>query len=189
MTTHSIGRIVAGSLTAGILVSLALVVVGPMAGGQEHLITGTVLLTFAASWALLAALSIRWTDQPQRWAVMPAAFMALAGAGLIVLEPNGAAIDMLGWVWPPALLTLLAVAAIRARRELHSRARRWVVYPLLGAYALSALGGGYQTAAESLDRRTHKAPGQLVDVGGHRLHLLCVGSGGPTMPWTAAGRN
>jgi len=181
MTTHSIGRIVVGCLTTGALVSLALVVVGPVAGAQEHVITGTVLLTFAASWALLAMLSMRWTEQPQRWAAMPAGFMAVVGAGLIVFEPNGSAIDMLGWVWPPALLTLLAVATIRARRDLHSRARRWVVYPLLGAYALSALGGAYQTAAESLDRHTHKAPGQLVDVGGHRLHLLCVGSGAPTV--------
>jgi len=181
MTTHSIGRIVVGCLTTGVLVSLALVVVGPVAGAQEHVITGTVLLTFAASWALLAILSMRWTEQPQRWAAMPAGFMAVVGAGLIVFEPNGSAIDMLGWVWPPALLTLLAVATIRARRDLHSRARRWVVYPLLCAYALSALGGAYQTAAESLDRHTHKAPGQLVDVGGHRLHLLCVGSGAPTV--------
>src|SRR5436190_22331341 len=114
MSTHSIGRIVVGCLTAGILVSLALVVVGPVAGAQEPLITGTVLLTFAASWALLAALSMRWTEQPQRWAAMPAGFMALAGAGLIAFAPNGSAIDMLGWVWPPLLLTLLAVAAIRA---------------------------------------------------------------------------
>ena len=34
---------------------------------------------------------------------------------------------------------------------------------------------------ESFDRRTFSAPGQLVDVGGHRLHLHCVGSGTPTV--------
>ena len=33
------------------------------------MITGTVLLAFAASWALLATLSMLWTEQPQRWAV------------------------------------------------------------------------------------------------------------------------
>jgi pimeloyl-ACP methyl ester carboxylesterase len=180
MTVHHIGRLVIGCLGAGLITATALVV-GPVAGAQEHVITGTILLTFAASWALLATLSILWTQQPQRWAAVPAGFMALAGAGLIVFAPNGSAIDMLGWVWPPLLLTLLAVAAIRAHRDLHSRTRGWVVYPLLGAYALSALGGGYQTVAESLDRRTHQAPGQLVDVGGHRLHLLCVGSGTPTV--------
>src|SRR4051794_16479932 len=54
MTTTSIGRIVVGCLAAGVLLALALVVVGPLAGAQEYLITGTVLITFAASWALLA---------------------------------------------------------------------------------------------------------------------------------------
>jgi pimeloyl-ACP methyl ester carboxylesterase len=73
------------------------------------------------------------------------------------------------------------VVVSRVHRDLHSRTRGWVVYPLLGVYALSALGGGYQTVGEFLDRRMHVAPGQLVDVGGHRLHLLCVGSGTPTV--------
>ena len=171
MTTHQIGRIVVGCLTAGLVVALALVV-GPVAGAQEHVITGTVLLTFAASWALLATLSMLWTEQPQRWAVLPAGFMALAGAGLIAFAPSGSVIDVLGWVWPPLLLALLAATVVRVHRDLHSRTRRWVVYPLLGVYALSAVGGGYQTVAELLDRRMHPAPGQLVDVGGHRLHLL-----------------
>ena len=55
MATHRIGRIVIGCLTGGIIVALALVV-GPLAGAQEHVITGTVLLAFASSWALLAML-------------------------------------------------------------------------------------------------------------------------------------
>src|SRR6476469_4416752 len=109
MTTHSIGRIVVGCLTAGVLVALALVLVGPVAGAQEHLITGTVLLTFAASWALVATLSIVRIGQPQRWAALPAGFMALAGAALIVFAPTGPVIDVLGWVWSPLLLALLVV--------------------------------------------------------------------------------
>jgi pimeloyl-ACP methyl ester carboxylesterase len=180
MTTHQIGRIVIGCLTAGIVVALALVV-GPVAGAQEHVITGTVLLTFASSWALLATLSIRWTKQPQRWAAVPAGFLALAGAGLLIVAPSGFVIDALGWVWPPLLLALLAGTVVRVHHDLHSRTRAWVVYPLLGVYALSALGGGYQTLRESLDRRMYVAPGQLVDVGGHRLHLNCAGLGSPSV--------
>src|SRR4029079_16585745 len=134
MTTDSIGRIVVGCLTAGVLVALALVTVGPVAGAQEHLITGTVLLAFAASWALLATLSIFRTDQPQRWAAVLAGFMALAGATLIVFAPNGDGLEILGWVWPPLLLALVAAVAIRARQDLHSPTRGWVVYPLLVAY-------------------------------------------------------
>ena len=48
-------------------------------------------------------------------------------------------------------------------------------------YALCAVGGGHQTIREALDRRTYVAPGQLVDVGGHRLHLNCAGSGTPAV--------
>ncbi len=42
-----------------------------------------------------------------------------------------------------------------------------------------------ETLAESRDRARNPAPGQLVDVGGHRLHLLCKpappGTDGPTV--------
>ena len=48
MTTHHIGRVVIGCLLAGPVVALALVG-GPVAGAQEHVITGTVLLTLASS--------------------------------------------------------------------------------------------------------------------------------------------
>ena len=52
---------------------------------------------------------------------------------------------------------------------------------MLAVLALAALGGGYETVRESLDARRYPAPGQLVDVGGHRLHLQCRGSGSPTV--------
>jgi pimeloyl-ACP methyl ester carboxylesterase len=180
MTTHHIGRIVVGCLAAGFVVALGLVL-GPAAGAEEHVITGAVLLAFASSWALLATLSIVSTEQPQRWAAMPAGFMGLAGAGLLAFAPTGTVIDALGWVWPPLLLALIAGTVVRVHQDLHSRTRSWIVYPLLGVYALCAFGGGYQTIQESLERRTHGAAGQLVDVGGHRLHLNCAGSGTPTV--------
>jgi pimeloyl-ACP methyl ester carboxylesterase len=107
--------------------------------------------------------------------------MALAGAALLVFAPSGEVIDALGWVWPPLFLALVVGTVVRVRRRLHSRTRYWVVYPLLSVYALCAAGGGSQTIREALDRRTHVAPGQLVDVGGHRLHLHCAGSGTPTV--------
>jgi pimeloyl-ACP methyl ester carboxylesterase len=179
MTTHRIGRIVVGCLTSGLVAAVALVL-GPVAGAQEHVITGTILLTFAASWTLLAILSIQWSGQPQRWAFAPAGFMALAGAALLAFAPNGEVLDALGWLWPPLFLALLAGTIARVHRDLHSRSRSWLVYPLLGLYALCALGGGYETIREARDRRI-VAPGQLVDVGGHRLHLRCAGSGAPTV--------
>jgi len=179
MESRQIGRIVTACLVGGLVVALALVL-GPVAGAQEHVITGTILLTFAASWALLATLSMRWTNQPQRWALAPGIFMALAGAALLVFAPNGEIVDALGWVWPPLFLALLAGTIVRVHRDLHSHWRFWLVYPLLVVYALCALGGEYETIRESLDRRI-AAPGQLVDVGGHQLHLRCAGSGTPTV--------
>ena len=179
MEKRHIGRMVTGSLVGGLVVALALVL-GPVAGAQEHVITGTILLTFAASWAVLGTLSVRRTEQPQRWAFAVASFMAFAGGALLVFVPSGAVIDALGWVWPPLFLALLAGTIVRVHRDLHSRSRQWVVYPLLGIYALAGVGGGYETIREALDRRI-VAPGQLVDVGGHRLHLRCTGSGTPTV--------
>jgi pimeloyl-ACP methyl ester carboxylesterase len=46
---------------------------------------------------------------------------------------------------------------------------------------VAAVAGGYETVRESLDARAYPPPGQLVDVGGHRLHLSCSGSGSPTV--------
>ena len=51
-------------------------------------------------------------------------------------------------------------------------------WPGLG---LSAIGGGYETVRESIDAAAYPMPGQLIDVGGHRLHLNCTGSGSPTV--------
>jgi pimeloyl-ACP methyl ester carboxylesterase len=47
--------------------------------------------------------------------------------------------------------------------------------------ALASIGGGYQTLGEAADAKAYPMPGQLLDVGGHRLHLSCTGSGTPTV--------
>jgi pimeloyl-ACP methyl ester carboxylesterase len=46
---------------------------------------------------------------------------------------------------------------------------------------LAASGAIYQAVATAIDQRTYPAPGQLVDVGGYRLHINCVGTGSPTV--------
>jgi len=50
-----------------------------------------------------------------------------------------------------------------------------------GALFLSAVGGAYETYRETRDRADFPMPGQLVDVGGHKLHINCTGTGGPTV--------
>ena len=70
---------------------------------------------------------------------------------------------------------------LRARRQLHGRSARWLLYPVFAVLAIASVGGGYETVRESLDARAYPMPGQLIDVGGHRLHLHCTGSGSPTV--------
>jgi pimeloyl-ACP methyl ester carboxylesterase len=71
-----------------------------------------------------------------------------------------------------------------------ARIIRWVGKALLWAVvvflALAVIGAIYQTVATEIDRRTYSPPGQLVEVGGHRLHIRCVGQGTPTVILEAA---
>src|SRR5829696_8734871 len=173
-----IGLVVVISMAAGLIAAAVLVAI-PVIPAKENVLTGVVLLGFALGWALLAVLSVRFSDQPQRWAVAPAAFMGLAG--LASLSGSAAMQAVFSWVWPPVLFGLVVWAFFRARRQLRSRSARWLIYPILAALAIAAVGGGYQTVRESLDARAYPMPGQLIDVGGHRLHLYCTGSGSPTV--------
>ena len=173
-----IGLIVAASLATGLVAALALVA-APFIPANKNALTGVVLLAFALGWALLAVLSVRFSDQPQRWAAAPAVFMALAG--LVSLIGSDAVRDVFGWMWPSLLLGLVVWMISRARRQLPTRTRRWLLYPLLAVLALASIGGGYQSVRESIDATAYPMPGQLIDVGGHRLHLKCTGEGSPTV--------
>src|SRR5438270_54624 len=48
-------------------------------------------------------------------------------------------------------------------------------------FILAGAGFTYQTIATEQDKAVYPPPGQLVDVGGHRLHIQCVGAGSPTV--------
>jgi pimeloyl-ACP methyl ester carboxylesterase len=172
-----IGRTVTSTILGGLLLAV-LFVVGPFAGAEEHVITGSVLIAFAGSWAALAVLSTRLTDQPQRWAYVPAAVMAAAAALILAASPTG---NEAGWVWPPAIVALVTWMLIRARRDLRSRTRVLVLYPVFAALGLAAIGGAYETYQERQDPTAAEMPGRLVDVGGHGLHISCTGSGSPTV--------
>jgi pimeloyl-ACP methyl ester carboxylesterase len=46
---------------------------------------------------------------------------------------------------------------------------------------LILIGATYQGVATALERRRYPHPGKLVDVGGHQLHISCMGQGLPTV--------
>ena len=173
-----IGWIVAGSLATGLVAAL-LLVAAPFIPAEESAVTGAVLCGFALGWAMLAVLSVRFTDQPQRWAAAPALFMGLGG--LLLVGFGSSVREVLSWVWPPVLLALAIWMIVRVHRQLRSRSGRWLLYPVIALLVLASLGGGYETVREEADARAYPMPGQLIDVGEHSLHLHCTGSGSPTV--------
>jgi pimeloyl-ACP methyl ester carboxylesterase len=62
--------------------------------------------------------------------------------------------------------------------------KRIVLTFLIIVIVLLLLGMIYQTVSTQADKRNYPAPGQLIDVGGYRLHLYCMGAatdGSPTV--------
>ena len=178
-TFRSVGLIVVGSFLIGLALAIFLVVV-PFAGAEENVISATILLAFAFGWALMAGLSARFTDQPQRWAIAPAALMTFAAA-ILLAWPDSVKHDTFNWIWPPILLALVVWMVTRIRRDLRSRTGAVLLYGLFAVMALAAFGGAYETVQGRIADGKYDMPGQLVDVGGHRLHLNCTGSGSPTV--------
>jgi pimeloyl-ACP methyl ester carboxylesterase len=69
----------------------------------------------------------------------------------------------------------------RPRRRLRSWIRRGLLGLVIGLVALAVIGVIYQAFATEIYRRIYPPPGELVDVGGHTLHINCVGEGSPTV--------
>lgn len=170
---------IAGSLIVGAALAL-LSLLGLASTGSEPLITGSILLAFGAGWALMALLSARFSAQPQSWTMVPALTLGAIGLGLIAFQPGPAVIDLLGWVWPPAIMVLAIWMVIQVRRELHGRGR-WLVVPMIATLLTFAIGGGLATVTAPAGPDTAAASGRMIDVGGRELYLECAGSGGPTV--------
>jgi len=175
------GRVTFASMATG-LVGAAALLIGVVPNASEARVVGAVTVAFATGWAVLALLTSRMTSAPQRWAYMPAAVMAFGGTALFAVDPGEPAMTHLAWVWAPALVVLAVWVTRSARRNIPGRARL-LVYPVTVAMLLAGLGGLYQSTTETPQDVAGPMPGKLVDVGGYRLHLDCVGAGtgGPTV--------
>src|SRR5215204_4990507 len=80
----------------------------------------------------------------------------------------------------PLGISLSVVSSTTARRTIRriGMALLGLVVLMLG---LAVLGATYQAIATERAERAYPAPGQMVDVGGYRLHINCVGQGSPTV--------
>jgi pimeloyl-ACP methyl ester carboxylesterase len=52
---------------------------------------------------------------------------------------------------------------------------------IVGLLTIAMTGAVYQAVATEMDRRAYPPPGAMVDVGGYRLHINCMGQGSPTV--------
>ncbi len=59
--------------------------------------------------------------------------------------------------------------------------RRWILRIAVASVLLLGLGAGYQFWADRRDSVAQPPPGQIMDVGGHRLHIWCTGAGDSTV--------
>lgn len=154
--------IVAGSLAAG-LVAAALLILAPLGPATQSAVTGSVLCGLALGWAMLAVLSARFTDRPQRWAFAPALLMGLSGLLLVVF---GSPVQLvLNWVWPPAMLALAIWMIVRVHQSLRDSRTRWLLYPVIAVLALASIGGGYQTIGDAADAQAHPMAGRRQPTG------------------------
>jgi pimeloyl-ACP methyl ester carboxylesterase len=174
-----LGLVVTGAIASGLALGL-LLVLAVFAGGSESDITGAALVALGTGFLLLAGGARRCTSQPQPWAVAPGAAAALVGLALIVLAPGDRVLTLAGWVWPVALLALVAWSALGAHRSLHNWSRWVLVYPALLVLFVVAVGGATETVREATD--SHPAPaGRTYAVNGHELYLHCTGTGSPAV--------
>lgn len=172
-------RIVVASVLTGAL-GAAVAVLGVVPGAPEHVTTAAALLGFAAGWTMLAFLTTLMTSAPQRWAYALGAFFGACGLALLIVSPGDDGLTAAAWVWPPALLGLLIWSVRRLRLSAPGRSR-WLLYPVMAVLALAAIGALGENVASQRDQSTMAMPGRLYDVGGHRLHLDCSGTGSPTV--------
>ena len=54
-----------------------------------------------------------------------------------------------------------------------------------GMIGLAGFGFLYQKFADQRDQKHYPPPGRLIDVNGHRLHMVCQGKGAPTVVFEA----
>lgn len=177
--SHRLFPLVAASLIVGLLLPVVLAL-GPASGGGESRMTGAALLGWGIGWALITLLSVRFTDQPQRWALVPAGILGMTGLALIAFAPGAPVMNLLAWVWPVPVLALAVWLIMRVRRDVQGRSR-WLLYPVVGVLALLAVGGAIETVIEATDGGRSADGGELVDVGGHKLFISCSGTGSPTV--------
>jgi pimeloyl-ACP methyl ester carboxylesterase len=75
----------------------------------------------------------------------------------------------------------LSVVSSSTVRRLMRRIGKALLGLIVALLILAVAGAIYQAIATELAERAYPPPGEMVDVGGHRLHINCAGQGSPTV--------
>ena len=151
---------------------------GVFGGAAEHVISGSALLAFAGGWAMLAYYRVGSPASPNAGHECRRPSWLSPGCA-VVARPDDRALNNAGWVWPPVVLAVAVWMVIQLRRGLGGRV------------SLADLPGR-RLARHRRHRRHVRNPARAddqkpippagtYDVGGHRLHLNCTGTGSPTV--------
>jgi pimeloyl-ACP methyl ester carboxylesterase len=66
------------------------------------------------------------------------------------------------------------------------RLSRIMMWLIAGILILAGTGAIYQVLSMKSDQHNYPPPGKMVDVGGYKLHIYCIGEGSPTVILDAA---
>lgn len=66
-------------------------------------------------------------------------------------------------------------------KSVPSRILRLFSWLLIAILIFAIVGVAYQTISTNSDKANFPPPGKLVDVGGYKLHIYCIGEGSPTV--------
>ena len=166
-------RIVAASLAAGMAAALLLTLV-VFAGGTESAITGSALRRLRVR--VVADRRARprgYTNQPQRWAAVPAVAMGGTGLALLVFTPGYDAMTAAELGVAAGHAGAGAWMFVQMRRSL-TGAGRWLLTPVIAVLALAAVGATYENVSLVRDQTPTPRPGS------------CTTSAATGCTWTAA---
>ena len=78
--------------------------------------TAVFLLSFALGWAFVFALSKRFGDVPNTWALIPALVMSVIGVLLLSAGIGERVLELVGTLWPLGLVALGGYFVVRTQR-------------------------------------------------------------------------
>lgn len=105
LITRESGWLIPGGIISAIGLA-TLLITGPFQNASGGVQGGIFMLVFAGGWFLIPILSTTFTDEDHWWALIPAAIMAVVGAGLLLSGMMRTVLAVLGQIWPLFLILL-----------------------------------------------------------------------------------